>query len=64
MLMTRGCDDESERAWDGDLGRVPGRGDAAGAGLCRESRFFFWNQSECRGLSLSGKLSGAEGGNR
>ena len=35
-----------------------------GAGLCRKSKVFFWNQSECRGLSLSGKLSGAEGGNR
>ena len=52
LLMTR-ASARGTGIWDGfSGGETP-----QGAGLCRKSRvFFFWNQSECRGLSLSGKF--------
>ena len=42
--MTRAADDESERAWDRDLGRVRGRGGRGGAargGVMQEIKVFF-----------------------
>ena len=34
----------SERAWDGDSGRVLGRGDAAGGGVMQEIKVFFFGR--------------------